>query len=93
MIGSAIFGFGMGGMVPIHGAMVSSLFGQARFGFIMGLMRPAMMPLQIAGIPFAGWVFDSYGSYDLAFEVFLILYLVAAIAIGFTTNTQPDKHL
>ncbi|MBD3648316.1 MAG: MFS transporter, partial [Pseudomonadales bacterium] len=61
--GGAIFGFGMGGIVPIHGSMVSELFGQQGFGFIMGLMRPAMMPLQVAGIPFAGWIFDITGSY------------------------------
>jgi len=92
-IGAATFGFGMGGMVPIHGAMVSALFGQAGFGFVMGLMRPAMMPIQIAGIPFAGWVFDTYGSYDIAFKTFLILYALAAISVGFIRETPKSAAL
>jgi MFS family permease len=89
IIGSTIFGFGMGGIVPIHGSIVSALFGQAGFGYIMGLMRPAMMPIMVMGIPFAGWIFDTTGQYDLAFEVFLGLYLIAAISIGFVENNRP----
>ncbi len=81
--GATIFGFGMGGIVPIHGSLVSALFGQRGFGFIMGLMRPAMMPLQVAGIPFAGWMFDVTGSYDNAFMIFLGLYAIAAVAVLF----------
>lgn len=87
--GSTIFGFGMGGIVPIHGSIVSALFGQAGFGYIMGLMRPAMMPIMVTGIPFAGWIFDTTGQYDLAFEVFLGLYLIAAVAIGFVEHNRP----
>ena len=90
-IGSTVFGFGMGGIVPIHGSLVSALFGQAGFGFIMGLMRPAMMPLMISGIPFAGWVYDTQGSYDLAFYTFLVLYVAAAIAMAFVGSTSRDK--
>jgi MFS family permease len=89
IIGSTIFGFGMGGIVPIHGSIVSALFGQAGFGYIMGLMRPAMMPIMVMGIPFAGWIFDTTGQYDLAFEVFLGLYLIAAVSIGFVENNRP----
>lgn len=85
-IGSAVFGFGMGGIVPIHGSLVSALFGQAGFGYIMGLMRPAMMPLMITGIPFAGWIYDQQGSYDSAFQIFLMLYVIAAVSMGFVRD-------
>jgi hypothetical protein len=69
--------------VPIHGSLVSSLFGQAGFGYIMGLMRPAMLPLMVTGIPFAGWIYDTRGTYDFAFKVFIGLYLLSAIAVSF----------
>ena len=52
-------------------------------------MRPAMFPIQILGVPFAGWIFDVTGSYDTAFKVFLGLYLLAALAIAF--YRQPAK--
>lgn len=82
-LGASVFGFGMGGIVPIHGSLVSSLFGQAGFGYIMGLMRPAMLPLMVTGIPFAGWIYDTRGTYDFAFKVFIGLYLLSAIAVSF----------
>lgn len=89
IVGSAIFGFGMGGIVPIHGSIVSALFGQAGFGYIMGLMRPAMMPIMVMGIPFAGWIFDTTGNYDIAFQTFFGLYVIAAISMGFVTDNRP----
>ncbi|MFT7686829.1 MAG: MFS family permease [Candidatus Azotimanducaceae bacterium] len=88
LIGSATFGFGMGGIVPIHGSMVSSRFGQEGFGFMMGLMRPAMMPIMVTGIPFAGWVFDTMGTYDFAFKTFLLLYVLAAITVYFVSDVD-----
>lgn len=83
IVAAMIFGFGMGGMVPIHGSLVSSLFGQKGFGYMMGLMRPAMLPIMVSGIPLAGWIFDTTGNYDLAFEIFMVLYVLAAIAVVF----------
>jgi MFS family permease len=81
--GAALFGYGVGGVVPMHGAIVGKTFGRERFGAVLGLMRPAMFPIQILGVPFAGWVFDTTGSYALAFQVLLGLYLVAGVAITF----------
>jgi predicted MFS family arabinose efflux permease len=83
-VGAALFGYGMGGVVPLQGALVGRLFGRERFGKALGNMRPAMFPLQIVGVPLAGWVFDTTGSYDPAFMLFLGLYLLTAvIALGF----------
>ena len=82
-IGACLFGFGVGGVVPMHGAVVGKTFGRDRFGAVLGLMRPAMFPIQILGVPFAGWIFDVTGSYDMAFQVFLGLYLFAALAVAF----------
>ena len=65
--------------MPLQGALVGRMFGRERFGIALGAMRPAMFPLQIIGVPLAGWIFDTTGSYDIAFEIFLGLYLLAAI--------------
>jgi MFS family permease len=88
-VGASLFGYGVGGVVPMHGAVVGKTFGRDRFGAVLGLMRPAMFPIQILGVPFAGWIFDVTGSYDTAFKVFLGLYLLAALAIAF--YRQPEK--
>ena len=73
----------------MHGAVVGKTFGRDRFGAVLGLMRPAIFPIQILGVPFAGWIFDVTGSYDTAFKVFLELYLLAALAIAF--YREPAK--
>lgn len=89
--GAGIFGYGMGGVVPLQGALVGQMFGRNRFGKAMGRLRPAMFPLQIIGVPLAGWVYDTTGSYDPAFMIFLGLYVLAALAaLGFRDrDRQP----
>ena len=88
-LGAALFGYGVGGVVPMHGAVTGKTFGRERFGAVLGLMRPAMFPIQILGVPFAGWVFDVTGSYDLAFQAILVLYFVAALSLSL--YRQPEK--
>ncbi|MGH1470789.1 MAG: MFS transporter [Cellvibrionaceae bacterium] len=90
VIASAIFGFGMGGVVPLHAAVVGSLFGRRGFGKVMGLMRPMMLPLQVLGLPLAGWVYDTNGSYNLAFYSFLFLLIVSALT---TIYLIPKERL
>ena len=88
-IGAALFGYGVGGVVPLHGSVVAQTFGRERFGAILGLMRPAMFPVQIFGVPFAGWMYDQTGSYATAFETFLVLYLMAAVCLTLFKPHQP----
>ncbi len=88
-IGAGLFGYGMGGVVPLQGALVGQMFGRERFGKALGGMRQAMFPLQIAGVPLAGWVFDKTGSYDPAFSFFLVLYVIAGLAaFGFDESRR-----
>jgi MFS family permease len=77
----SVFGLGMGGMVPLWGALVGAAFGRHAFGRAMGLMAPFMLPIQIAGVPFTGYVFDRTGSYVIAFGVLMGVYLAAAAAL------------
>lgn len=88
-LGAALFGYGVGGIVPLHGNIVGKTFGSERFGAVLGLMRPAMFPIQILGVPFAGWVYDTTGSYALAFQVLFVLYGMAALAISFYRAPEP----
>ncbi|HSG90770.1 MAG TPA: MFS transporter [Pseudomonadales bacterium] len=93
-LSATVFGFGMGGVVPLHGAIAGIAFGRENFGKVMGLMRPAMMPLQVTGLPFAGWVFDTYGNYDMAFQLFLGLYVLSAVCIWglrLPSRDDPDR--
>lgn len=79
--GAAIFGLGMGGMVPLQGTLTGLAFGRLSYGKVAGLMRPFQVPIHATGIPFAGWIFDRTGSYDTAFAVFACAYLLALATI------------
>lgn len=76
----AVYGLGMGGIVPLWGAMIGAVFGRLSFSRVMGAMSPVILPLQVSGVPFAGWVFDTTGHYAPAFRVFAALY-AASIAV------------
>jgi MFS family permease len=89
-VGAALFGYGMGGVVPMQGALVAKVFGRARFGKALGAMRPAMFPIQILGVPLAGAIYDATGSYTPAFLLFIVLYLLAAVvALAFRDPATP----
>ena len=88
-LGAALFGYGVGGVVPLQGAIVGKTFGSERFGAVLGLMRPAMFPIQILGVPFAGWIYDTTGSYTMAFQVLFVLYAMAAVIITFYRAPAP----
>jgi len=81
LIGACFFGFGMGGVVPMQGAVVGAAFGRESVGRVFGAMGPPMAVLHLAGTPFAGWVYDVTGSYRPASLTFLVLYLIAAVVV------------
>lgn len=80
---AGLFGFGMGGVAPLWGTLVGETFGRKYFGRVMGLMSPCMLPLQAAGVPYAGYVYDQTDSYTLAYRTFIVVYGVAALVILF----------
>jgi len=83
LVFSAVFGFGMGGLVPLHTALRWKHFGAKHIGAIMGISSPFIMLAQAGGQPFSGWVFDKTGSYHYAFYLFIICYLLSiAIALS-----------
>jgi MFS family permease len=78
----AVFGLGMGGIVPLWGALIGASFGRQVFGRVMGLMSPVMIPVMSVGIPYAGWIFDRTGSYAIAFRTFVGVYALAAVVLA-----------
>jgi len=80
--GAVIFGFGMGGVVTLQAAVTGLAFGRLSFGTAMGLMRPVQFLIQPIGVPLAGWIYDTTGSYDQAWQLFCGVYVVAGLLIA-----------
>lgn len=89
-LAAAVFGSGMGGMVPLQGTLTGRVFGRLSYGKAAGLMRPVQTPLHILGPPLAGWVFDKNGNYELAFAIFAAAY-VLAIAFGVALGRSASR--
>jgi MFS family permease len=77
-----VLGVGLGGVMPLGAALLARAFGQAKFGPMMGLMAPIMIPFQAIGPPGAAAVYDKTGSYDIAW---MGLIVVTFIALGLLT--------
>lgn len=82
LIGSAaVVGLGFGGTMPLWATFIANRFGTTSFGTIMGLMVPLQMPMNIIALRYVGQAYDQAGTYDTAFLVFLVVLIVAALAV------------
>lgn len=79
LFAAVTFGFGMGGVVPLQAAIAGDIFGRECFGKVMGLLRPTMMPIHLIGLPLSNWLFDYYGSYQIAFYISMGAYILAML--------------
>jgi MFS family permease len=73
------FGVGYGGSIAVTPALIRDHFGPSVFGSLSGVSYAVTGLVGLAGPVFAGWVFDTRGSYDL---VWISLATVMAIAIA-----------
>jgi len=65
-----------------------ALNGAKYFGSTFGSIRACSLPLAAGGTIFAGRMYDVFGSYDLAFDVFLVICVAASVLLFFI---QPNK--
>jgi hypothetical protein len=75
-------GLGVGGIMPLWGALTGACFGRARFGQAMGLMTPLMLPFNLLGAPIAAYAFDQTGSYTLVLSAFLATFVIGAAIVA-----------
>lgn len=72
-----IYGPGYGGPIPVRMAMRADYFGTKHFGAIMGLSATISMVGGIISPVLAGWIFDTMGSYQLAWQLYALFTLPA----------------
>jgi MFS family permease len=66
-------------MLPL---VVAECFGARHVAEIYGALMLMLLPGGVAGATFAGYVFDTLGSYRIAFGVFAVVNLAAVVALG-----------
>jgi MFS family permease len=86
---SFLFGLGIAGHAVILPVLVGRCFGELHFSKIMGLVMSGFALGVILGIPGTGKIFDSTGSYEIAFLACIAVFL-ASSALAITI--QPGRY-
>jgi sugar phosphate permease len=77
------YGIGFGGPVPMSAALIREYFGRANLGTVLGLATGVAYVGSLIGAPLAGWIYDTYGSYQVAW--FIMAGLAFVGMVGFMT--------
>ena len=73
LLAGCAYGFGYSGMSPLRTFALSVAVGRTSFGSANGLLRVLELPLVISASPLAGYIYDTTGSYQLAFLILAAL--------------------
>ncbi|MBA7674514.1 hypothetical protein ES703_82729 [subsurface metagenome] len=68
-------------------------FGRKAFGSIRGSSTMFTTPLGIAGPIYAGWVYDTTGSYLTVFVTLAVALAFATVLIPFATPPKPPAEV
>jgi len=78
---SFLVGLNVGGITPILPGLIVDYFGRRHFGVIYGISFFTVILGQVIGPFYGGWIFDTTGSYSLAFLTSIGLSVGAIIAV------------
>lgn len=80
LLASLLMGFAAGGFLPLLGAIIASRFGPKAFGRTMGLIGP-FLTINAFAPQLAGWMRDTTGSYDVAFQILVALMIPISLVM------------
>ena len=81
LIYSALFGFGLGGMLTVPPVAYADYFGRRSLGVIRGVTEPFSTLGQAIGAALMGLAFDAGGNYAPAFAGFAVVGALTALAV------------
>jgi MFS family permease len=76
-----LYGFSSGVVTPLVIVILGRYFGRKDFGSIFGTCLLLTAPLSLLAPVYAGWIYDTTGSYTTALTVFAVLAAVAALIV------------
>lgn len=87
-----VYGAGGAGYGPLSNLMWANYFGRRSLGSIRGVFLPVTHILGAFSPVFAGAIFDSRGSYDLAFIIYCLSFVFAAFAIYIARRPETPSQ-
>ncbi len=86
-------GFGSGAVSPLYLFMLGRYFGRKAYGSIFGILGFIRAPFQLLAPIYAGWVYDTTGSYMTAFLVFTIAAALATVTLCLLRIPKAPAHI
>ncbi|MFC1535095.1 MFS transporter [Thermodesulfobacteriota bacterium] len=87
----ALFGIGWGGVVPMLSGLLIKYFGRKNLATIVGCIASIMMAGMVVGSPFAGWIFDKWGSYQPAWFILGGILMTETVVFYFYLRFHPER--
>ena len=88
-----LYGIGHGVSLTPLTAMRARYFGRKAFGSIQGISTAITTPVGMAAPIYAGWVYDTTGSYITAFTLIAVLLAIATVLACFILPPQPPAQV
>ncbi len=90
---AALFGIAFGGRMPLVFSIRGEYFGRKSFATIMGMSQLPSNAMMIGAPLFAGYMFDTTGSYFVPFSFFAAFNFLGAFLILFAKKPKPREQL
>lgn len=91
LVAVIFYGFGFSGVTPLQSMATAAIFGRRSYGRANGLMQPFMLPVALIASPLAAWIYDTTGSYAIAFLQFTVVMLLALPVLFFLKLSPPGQ--
>ena len=92
LLASATTGIGSGGLLVVGPVLIAAAFGRDAMGRATGLQIPVGLPFILAVAPIVGYVRDTTGSFEPAFDALAALLLLAlALLLSVRLETAPQS--
>ncbi|MFC1943042.1 MFS transporter [Chloroflexota bacterium] len=88
-----VYGTGMGAANTLGTPVKARYFGRKAFGSISGFSSLFMMPIVIVAPIYAGWVYDTTGSYITVFTLFAVLLAFATVLMSLASPPKPPAQI
>lgn len=88
-----LYGFGQGILTTTQGVTRARYFGRKAFGSIQGISQMLQTPIGVVAPIYAGWIYDTTGSYMSAFVQFAVLLSVATVLAIFIFPPKPPEKI
>ncbi|MDO8635178.1 MAG: MFS transporter, partial [Dehalococcoidia bacterium] len=88
-----LYWLGQGITVPLNSLIMARYYGRKAFGSIQGFSNTLTAPVGIIAPVYAGWLYDTTGSYITAFRLLVGLMVISAVIMVFASPPKPPAEI